>query len=385
MPGGKKTPSPKKTKKTTPPRTGKRGRIEVEEGSDESTMIDAVTLASILESVQARIDESLSKQTCDFLLKIEEKNSQLLSNLNFVKEELQEAISSNSKKIEDLTEQVEFYKKRADENTKWIEDLKNDRLTTRLELNSKEQRIRGPSIRIHQYNTPSVGMKVLHDVYREFIKPSFILAVKAQELDRVPSLVECIEFGHKLRKFPNMTGPPSIIVRFRSRIFKNVFMAFKKEPIALFNARMNHSTTPRGTPPSSPRGSPPASPRHAEVDDVMEEEQNISYATAAAKTPPSGVTVRIGDDLTAFNRQLMSWLYSLPPISGARLSGDGIQFSLKSDPKSWLTVSNPFAKTISELQNDLGPAVPPIVRQAAQPPPRRPAYRNSVSTSNPLN
>ena len=63
--------------------------------------------------------------------------------------------------------------------------------------------------------------------------------------------------------------------------------------------------------------------------------------------------------------------------SGARLSGDGLQFALKSDPKSWLPVNNPFAKTISELQNDL------VVRLNAQPE-RRPAFRSHVSTSNPL-
>jgi hypothetical protein len=294
----KKSPGKNSPKKTTTPRasSNKRGRIEVEEGELElENTMDQSILESILATVQSSIDASLAKQTSELTLRIEEKNSQLLSNLSFVKEELQEAIVSNTKKIEDLTEQVEFYRKKSEENSKLIDDLKSDRMVTRLELNSKEQRLRGPSIRIHQYETPAVGMKVLNAVYKDFIKPAFKLAVKDQELDRVPSMVDCIEFGHKLRKFPGMSGPPSIIVRFRSRIFKNIFMMYKKFTIAAYNKGMN-SGSPRGTPPTSPRSTPTGSPGHAVVDDVLTDQAdlNSSFAAVAAKAPPQAGVVHWG-------------------------------------------------------------------------------------------
>jgi hypothetical protein len=376
----------------------------LEEGASPSqgngNVLDSVLLAAILEQVQVKIDASLSKQTAELGIKIEQKNDELLSKLAGVKQELSEGIEANTKKVDSISRLVESNKQQLEANTKCIDQLMKDRMSNRMWFNNKEQRLRGASIRIHHYETKEVGLRVLVAVYRDFIQPAFSLAVKAGELDRVPSLFESLEFGHRLRKQANRPGPPSIIVRFRSRLFKSIFMQFKKDPVIKFNYKMNPPArgattgsprgtptgsprgTPPGTPPGTPRGTPPPSPG---IDDVQQVAEALSYAEAAAKPAATGLTVRIGDDLTGFNRYLMTWLYSQPAVSGARLSGDGIQYALVADPKDWLTVANPFASNMSELQVDIGPAVPPVSRQPASgPPPRRAATRAVVSPGNPL-
>ena len=69
-------------------------------------------------------------------------------------------------------------------------------------------------------------------IYNKLLKPVLELAVKDETLDKIPNMLELIEYAHVLpsRKIPSTGKKISpIICRFQSRLMRSIIFRYKKQ------------------------------------------------------------------------------------------------------------------------------------------------------------
>ena len=224
-------------------------------------------------------------------------------------------------KVSDLQDQVNSvqYDLKLSEDTvvllkRRISFLEDTALQQRLWNNVREQRSRLRTFRLHNKKMDGVKSSS-REVYDFIVQPSFKKAVDAGDIDYIPKLEELCEISHPLR-VQKSGDTPTHVFRFTSRYFYNIFMRYSREICAVLN------------------------------DSV-----------------PDALKCRVGLDLSWLNRRCMSFLYKQDAVYRVRLSGHVLQFALKSDQIKWLTVKNPEASSIADMQVEVipdNPSIPPI-------------------------
>ena len=246
-----------------------------------------------------QLSEALAKQTADIVARLENKINtvrlEILEEVKQVKFECTNAIENNSKEIGELK--------------KKLETLESECLFSRVADNTQQQRNRAPSIKI--FNFPiAPGTDTQSAVFSTFIAPAMDKAVAAKQLTRSPEIREIIEFGHVLKS--SKDSIPSIVCRFTSRNYKKIWRENSAEIIADYNK-------------------------------VMKDKWD---------KPTPFPALRIGNDLTQANRNVMTKLYDDKRVSKVRL-GNMVQFQLASAPTSWRNVFNPYTEDLSLMQIEI--------------------------------
>ena len=81
----------------------------------------------------------------------------------------------------------------------------------------------------------------------------------------------------------------------------------------------------------------------------------------------NGTKIRVGEDLTSANRQLMNLLCSdsFPEIGkNVRIRNSNVQYALEADKKSWKTVQNVYGTTLEEMSRTLVDPVEKLFNKA---------------------
>ena len=221
---------------------------------------------------------------------IASKVSQLSDDFNGLKSDFKEHVSATDDLISKLTNR--------------INDLETAALHSAIHANEKDQRCRLKSFRLHGKKTSAKNSpETMKEVYDFIIHPSFSRALEMNEISEIPSLAACSSYSHPLRP-KNPTDTPAILFKFITRSQQELFM------------------------------------RHARhVCNTLNESRD-----------PADPPLRVGPDLTSHNRRVMTALYKIHDVEKARLGSHGIQFSLKSSPSKWLSVTNPFADAVADYQ-----------------------------------
>ena len=169
-----------------------------------------------------------------------------------------------------------------------------------LSNNHQEQRSRNQSIRITNFklgdNTNAVDCSV--QLYTRLIRPAMEEALKNKSLKSIPQVFEVIEYSHPLRTNGNKI--PVVIARLTSRLFKLIFHRNK-------NAILNKLST------------------------------------------ESGLTIKVYDDLTQPNLACIHRLYEDEAVEKAWSVSGQLKYTLKSNTRVVLTVTNPFADSIFNM------------------------------------
>jgi len=169
-----------------------------------------------------------------------------------------------------------------------------------LSNNHQEQRSRNQSIRITNFklgdNTNAVDCSV--QLYTRLIRPAMEEALKNKSLKSIPEIFEVIEYSHPLRTNGNKI--PVVIARLTSRLFKLIFHRNK-------NAILNKLST------------------------------------------ESGLTIKVYDDLTQPNLACIHRLYEDEAVEKAWSVSGQLKYTLKSNTRVVLTVTNPFADSIFNM------------------------------------
>ena len=266
--GGKGGPLPPATRSAsvTP------GQLQEELESFREEISKALTL-NITNTINATLTNSIATLKDSFDLKVND---------------LQESVKS-------LQYEFDSYKAISDSNIlalkKRIFELENFTKAQVIYNNTKEQRGRNRTFRLHGRKTAKFNSRQsMKDTYDLVILPAFEKAVIAGDLESVPTLRECGEYGHPL-KARDDGSVPSIIFKFISR--------------HLFNIFLHHSR------------------------DVTDE---------LNKSLPDSNKLRVGRDLSYLNRKTMSTLFRHNMVKNCRLSGTVVQYCLKSDEQVWIPV-----------------------------------------------
>jgi hypothetical protein len=190
-----------------------------------------------------------------------------------------------------------------------------------LQTNERHQRQRNWGCRFT--NVYFGGQKITAMlIYSKLVAPALQLAVDAGELDSVPSFRQCFDHEHFLFK-PRDSRAETWLFRFTTRFLLYKFLKFKKIPL----------------------------------NQVNEDNGAKSYADATRRQRLS--LTRCGQDMTPFNRALISTLISMKEVGLARISGTGVVVAKKADmspePRSsdtklkWFPVVNPFGRDLTEM------------------------------------
>lgn len=183
-----------------------------------------------------------------------------------------------------------------------IKQLETARVFQLVWNNTREQRNRNKTCRIHNYRCQvSSADEAMSNIYEFLVKPAFMRAKDAGEIDHIPSMAQCTEFGHSLAA-RSPTDIPSILYKFSSRYYFQIFLR---------NGR------------------------------ALLEEWN--------RTRGQAEQVRLGRDLTYVNRRVMTMIAKHNLTDKVRLSGTTIQFTMKSDPNVWKNVFNPTGTCLADL------------------------------------
>lgn len=245
----------------------------------------------------SQLSEALAKQTADIVARLDAKINQvrleILEEVKLVKFECTSAIENNSQEIGNLK--------------KKLETLESECLFSRIADNTQQQRNRAPSIKVFNFPVPA-GIDHQSAVFSTFIAPAMVKAVAGKQLTRTPEMSEVLEFGHVLKSY-SKDSIPSIVCRFTSRNYKKIWRENSAEIIADFNKTVKEKWD----------------------------------------KPTPFPALRIGNDLTKANRQVMTQLYDDKRVSKVRL-GNMVQFQLASAPTSWRNVHNPFTDDLSLMQ-----------------------------------
>lgn len=164
----------------------------------------------------------------------------LHSDLSSIKEKCEEnshLISLNSRDISDIQSKLEV--------------LQTKSLLTDIQMNNLEQRERSVSFRLFNFPLGTDGIRsdaraTCSKVYEDIMKPAFTKAVEQNKIDSVPTMDECVEFGHTLGPKPSRHLPPgaapvrvkrepTIIIKMRTRFLKTIFFQHKKSVLQGIN------------------------------------------------------------------------------------------------------------------------------------------------------
>jgi hypothetical protein len=211
-----------------------------------------------------------------------------------------------------------------------------------LKLNSREQRNRAHSAKVSFYLDLSIkSAPSARDVYTRLIRPALEDAKLAGRLEWLPEEYgRIIEVGHIL---PGRKGlSPSFQFSFISRAALHAFLDFKRPYINALNL------------------------------------QNEKMEPSLLQAVVNGTRrkCKAGADLTAMNRDLMTWLMCQKGVSAVKLAGTRVMYA-RTGVKGWYHASNPFGKNLAEvsalqidtssvLRNLFIQPVPPFLRTDAK-------------------
>ena len=118
---------------------------------------------------------------------------------------------------------------------KCIHQLETTSVCQLINDNNKEQLYRSRSFCLHgKRSSAKDGKSSMCEVYSFIIEPSLQRAVNLGELDEVPSLSSCTEYGHNLRSRKAGDCPSTIFI-FTSRYFFQIFMSHVRDIIKEIN------------------------------------------------------------------------------------------------------------------------------------------------------
>jgi hypothetical protein len=231
-----------------------------------------------------------------------------------------------------------------------VTTLKDAYRYTINKLNYYEQRPRSYTAKFHNLATSSTlsNLDLQRFVWDTFCVPTFALAKKDGRIKSLRKFETSIDTGHflgqgtsyanKLKDVPNTAegvvpeespaddsdnlsaAGRNFLLRFNNRNDKTVFMVYKKTIIEDYNKTNNSK-------------------------------------------------VRVGEDLTANNRNLMNLLCSdkFPEVGkNVRIRNSNVQYALESDKKAWKTVHNVFATTLEEMSKQLSDPVEELFNVCAK-------------------
>ena len=214
-----------------------------------------------------------------------------------------------------------------------------------MKNNSREQRSRAWTCKIHGYvnynETPPSADQDLSDaaavdnnqgssdsgpkartmfgteevnIFNNLLLPALRIALDKGEIRYLPSnMDEIIETAHKSGGSPGQ--PPNYLFRFHSRPVLYAMLRNKFDPLNSLN-KANLAANPS----------------------LKDRIKNGTYRE-----------IRIGCDLTALNRSILTFLHRQSEVKLAKVSGDKLIFQLHSEPNKWRTVLNPFSETVMGL------------------------------------
>lgn len=308
--------------------------------------------ADILEAVNLKIDELKSL----FGPQLVEINKTLDENkLVFKANEerfarIEKSIKSNEVKLSALKEDI---KKKDDIISQLgcsVTSLKDAYRYAINKLNYYEQRPRSYTAKFHNLATSSSlsNLDLQRFVWDTFCVPTFALAKKDGRIKSLRKFETSIDTGHflgqgrsyadKLKDVPNSTegvatdevpaddsdnlpaAGRNFLLRFNNRNDKTVFMCYKRTIIEDYNKTNNSK-------------------------------------------------VRVGEDLTGNNRNIMNLLCSdkFPEVGkNVRIRNSKVQYALESDKKAWKTVHNVFAATLEEMSKELSEPVEELFNKSVK-------------------
>lgn len=226
------------------------------------------------------------------------------STLNNKVRALEDDVKSLSFQLDEVSQ---FSKDTIEKLNARIAVLESSSLFNTILQNDREQRLRKKTFRLHgkKFNGTN-SRQCIQEMYDFLIYPCYSRAMADGVLSAIPD-VGCVgEYSHPLKQ-RKADEPASVIFKFQSRTYFEIFMNYAR---------------------------------------VYIDELNNQLGTGAKK-------MRVGLDLTHLNRRAMSSLMENNAVDKVRLGAHTVQFKLKSDPQKWLSVFNPLASTICEMQKKL--------------------------------
>ena len=184
-----------------------------------------------------------------------------------------------------------------------IKYLETSALYQTLWNNSKEQRGRSKSFRLHNHKSSAIDApSSMIDTYEFLVLPAFTRAKQHGDINHIPEMSACLEYGHPLRaKSPG--DIPAVICKMTSRYLFGIFIKHGRAVV---------------------------------------EEMN--------KTRGSLERVRLGKDLTYLNRRAMTFICNHNQTDKVRISGSSVQYTMKADPEVWLQIENPAADCLADMR-----------------------------------
>ena len=151
-------------------------------------------------------------------------------------------------------------------------------------------------------------------IFNRLILPALKTALAKGELNYLPSAMgQIIETAHKAGSAPGQ--PPSFLFRFHSRPVLYALLRNKFDVLDALN-KANKEANPS----------------------IAERIKNGDYRE-----------IRMGCDLTALNRSILTFLHKQDDIKFAKVSGDKLIFQLHAEPNRWRPVLNPYSSSIAGL------------------------------------
>lgn len=258
-----------------------------------------------------RADSTSSVTQAQLTARLDAFGSNLTTKLNLA---VAEAVSSSLESLKcsleitqkEFSDYVQFSKETFALLSARIKQLETARVFQQVWNNTREQRNRNKTCRIHNYRCQvSSAAESMMNTYEFIVKPAFLRANAAGEIDHVPSMAQCTEFGHSLAA-RSPTDIPSILYKFSSRYYFQIFL------------------------------------RHGRL---LLQDWN--------KTRGQAEQVRLGRDLTFVNRRVMTLIAKHNLTDKVRLSGTTIQFTMKADPTVWKNVHNPMGDCLADFGTKL--------------------------------
>ena len=150
--------------------------------------------------------------------------------------DLQKSIDNLTAKFVDLSETIVSLKLSKEKSEKIVQNLTNDVEKISTEINNREQHHCNSSIRIFGLEINDSDAKdpisTSGVIYNKLLKPILELTVNDETLEKIPNMLELIEYAHVLPscKIP-ITGKKisPIICRFQSRLMKSIIFRNKKQ------------------------------------------------------------------------------------------------------------------------------------------------------------
>lgn len=183
---------------------------------DKSTRASAVNATSPV--TQAQLTTRLDKFTADLTVKLNAAIAAAVASsiqewkdaLQETKQDLEVLVKLSNETIAALNSRIVFLENAAKHQVIWNND--------------KGQRLRSRSFRLHNHRSEAKDAPgSMKDTYEFIIKPAFHRAVNCGDLDSIPLLQHCGEFGHPL-KTKKEGSVPSIIFKFTSRLYFGIFL-----------------------------------------------------------------------------------------------------------------------------------------------------------------